>query len=297
MLWDLFRERDCVTIVRPVAEEADLRNIQQVPYEKLRPQFRTQVEAFVKKVYTYLKPKKIDGNVVTGRMFVDLASEYCKAINGSAVPTIHAAWASVVQHQFRLALRDAVQVYRQRMNERAMQHLPMAEEKLRDLHKIAKAEALKTLFATKLEHDPRFRECRSQFAARVKQLLEHVRTENANSSARVCDKLAKELFKQMEQKTYQGFNDLLLDSRLMPVRRLLKQQLAESEARILQLKAPEDAQRQLLTERLDFERRLDEARRSAEAAAQKAAREKAQLLDAERTLKEQMKIMQESTIC
>lgn len=28
---------------------------------------------------------------------------------GSAVPTIHAAWASVVQHQFRLALRDAVQ--------------------------------------------------------------------------------------------------------------------------------------------------------------------------------------------
>ncbi|CAK9049728.1 Guanylate-binding protein 4 (GTP-binding protein 4) (GBP-4) (Guanine nucleotide-binding protein 4), partial [Durusdinium trenchii] len=137
---DLFRERDCVTIVRPVAEEADLRNIQQVPYEKLRPQFRTQVEAFVKKVYTYLKPKKIDGNVVTGRMFVDLASEYCKAINGSAVPTIHAAWASVVQHQFRLALRDAVQVYRQRMNERAMQHLPMAEEKLRDLHKIAKAE-------------------------------------------------------------------------------------------------------------------------------------------------------------
>ena len=39
----------------------------------------------------------------------------------------------------------------------------------------------------------RFRECRSQFAARVKQLLEHVRTENANSSARVCDKLAKEL--------------------------------------------------------------------------------------------------------
>ena len=42
---------------------------------------------------------------------------------------------------------------------------------------------------------------------------------------------------------------------------------------------------------------LGGTRRSAEAAAQKAAREKAQLLDAERTLKEQMKIMQESTIC
>lgn len=42
---ELFRERDCVTIVRPVADEAELRNIQSVDYEKLRPQFRTQVEA------------------------------------------------------------------------------------------------------------------------------------------------------------------------------------------------------------------------------------------------------------
>lgn len=42
---ELFRERDCVTIVRPVADEAELRNIQNVDYEKLRPQFRTQVEA------------------------------------------------------------------------------------------------------------------------------------------------------------------------------------------------------------------------------------------------------------
>ena len=42
---ELFRERDCVTIVRPVADEAELRNIQHVDYEKLRPQFRSQVEA------------------------------------------------------------------------------------------------------------------------------------------------------------------------------------------------------------------------------------------------------------
>lgn len=45
MIKELFRERDCVTIVRPVADEAELRNIQNVDYEKLRPQFRTQVEA------------------------------------------------------------------------------------------------------------------------------------------------------------------------------------------------------------------------------------------------------------
>ena len=44
-LQDLFRDRDCVTIVRPVADEGDLRNIQKLPYESLRPQFREQVRA------------------------------------------------------------------------------------------------------------------------------------------------------------------------------------------------------------------------------------------------------------
>ncbi|CAE7407017.1 GBP1 [Symbiodinium pilosum] len=126
---DLFRERDCATIVRPVADEADLRNIQKLPYESLRPEFRVQVEAFVKKVYMFLKPKKIDGQLVNGAMLVELAGEYCKAINGSVVPTIQSAWTSVVQHQLRLSLRDAVQVYRSRMNETAMQHLPVSDEK------------------------------------------------------------------------------------------------------------------------------------------------------------------------
>ncbi|CAL1126621.1 unnamed protein product [Cladocopium goreaui] len=336
---ELFRERDCVTIVRPVADEAELRNIQNVEYEKLRPQFRTQVEAFVKKVYTNLKPKKIDGAVVSGSMFVDLAAEYCKAINSSVVPTIHTAWASAIQHQLRLSLRDAVQAYRTKMNEHAMQHLPMSEDKLRDLHKVAKAEALKILLATKLDSDPRFRESRSQFATRVKQLFEHVRMENSNVSQRQCDKIARELFKSIEQKlqakgTYQGFNDLLSDweqlkqlylqksagpsklevlsgwlnqQLLQAAQRLweefelameerksqLRQQLAESEARMLQVKAPDEAQRQWLSERLDLERRLDEAKRNAESVSQKAAREKAQLLDSERTLREQMKIMQD----
>ncbi|CAJ1346669.1 unnamed protein product [Effrenium voratum] len=336
---DLFRERDCVTVVRPVADEADLRNIQKLPYEKLRPQFRSQVEAFVKKVYTFLKPKKIDGATVSGSMFVDLASEYCKAINGSVVPTIHSAWGSAIQHQLRLSMRDAVQAYRAKMNEHAMQHLPMSDDKLRDLHKMAKAEGLKLLLATKLESDPRFRECRSQFAARAKQLLQHVRAENGNASQRQCDRLARELQKQIEQKlqvrgTFQGFSDLALDwerlkqlylqkaagpSRmevlsgwltaqlLQSAQQLwedlqmgaderaavLKKQLAESETRMLHLKAPDDAKRQWLSERLDMERQLDEARRREEAMVQKAAREKAQLLDSERTLREQMRILQD----
>ena len=49
--------------------------------------------------------------------------------------------------------------------------------------------------------------------------------------------------------------------------------------------------RQWLSERLELERRLEEAQRSVELVTQKALREKAQLLDSERMLKEQLKSM------
>ena len=39
----------------------------------------------------------------------------------------------------------------------------------------------------------RFRESRSQFAVRVKQLLEHVKAENSSVSQRQCEKAARDL--------------------------------------------------------------------------------------------------------
>ena len=39
----------------------------------------------------------------------------------------------------------------------------------------------------------RFRESRSQFAVRVKQLFEHVKAENSSVSSRQCEKAARDL--------------------------------------------------------------------------------------------------------
>lgn len=350
---DLFRDRDCTTIVRPVAEESDLRNVQRLPYESLRPQFRTQVEAFVKRVYMSLKPKKIDGAIVSGTMFVNLASEYCKAINNSVVPTIQSAWTSVVQHQLRLCLKDAVQVYRSQMNEKAMQHLPMPEDQLRELHKAAKAESLKVFLAPKFEsNDPKFREYRTELASRVKQLLDHVKAENLSTSQRQCERFAKELYgRQIENKlnvkgSYQNFEQLLQDWE--QVRKAFLQQtagpaqaetistwifqrmtesaqrlwdelrgsheerhvslqfkLAEAEAKSVNVRdvldnerskqtdSLEVAKRQWLAERIELERQVEDAKRTLEEVNMRASREKAQLVDTERTAREQMKILQE----
>lgn len=350
---DLFRDRDCCTLVRPVSEESDLRHVQKMPFEALRPQFRTQVGAFVHKVYNSLKPKKIDGAVVTGPMFATLASEYCKAINSSAVPTIQSAWTSVVQHQLRLSLKDAQQLYRSQMNDKAMQNLPMDEEQLRELHKATKAEALKVFLAPKFDtNDAKFREFRAELASRIKQLFDHVKKENMSTSQRQCERLAKELYaRHVESKlnvkgSYRTFEQLMDDWE--QVRKIyfqktagpaqvevmstwlfqrmteslqkvwedlrtsmeeraasLQRKLSETESRSTAVKdvldqerskqtdALDVAKRQWLAERLELERQVEDLRRGADEAVARSSREKAQLVDNERTLKEQMKILQD----
>lgn len=350
---DLFRERDCMTLVRPVSEENDLRYVQKMAFEALRPQFRTQVANFVHKVYNSLKPKKIDGAIVTGPMFATLASEYCKAINNSAVPTIQSAWTSVVQHQLRLSLKDAQQLYRSQMNEKAMQNLPMDEEELRELHKATKAEALKVFLGPKFDtNDSKFREFRAELASRIKQLYEHVRKENRSSSQRQCERLAQELYaRHVESKlcvsgSYKTFAQLMDDweqVRKVYLQRtsgpaqmdimstwlfqrmteslqkvwedlrkgmeerntILECKLAETESksvaardvldqeRTKQTDTLDVAKRQWLAERLELERQVDDLRRSADEAASRASRDKAQLVDNERTLRDQMKLLQD----
>lgn len=46
----LFRDRDCCTLVRPVVDEKQLKTIDSIPYGQLRPEFRAQSEELVAKI-------------------------------------------------------------------------------------------------------------------------------------------------------------------------------------------------------------------------------------------------------
>jgi hypothetical protein len=88
---------DCVTLVRPVADEAQLQSMYTLPYNQLRPEFRSQMETLQQKVHAsaHSNPKRIAGAVVNGSAFVRLAQCYVEALNTGAMPTIQSAWQSV----------------------------------------------------------------------------------------------------------------------------------------------------------------------------------------------------------
>eukprot|EP00742_Colponemidia_sp_Colp-10_P006063 GILJ01006488.1.p1 GENE.GILJ01006488.1~~GILJ01006488.1.p1 ORF type:complete len:770 (-),score=153.93 GILJ01006488.1:183-2492(-) len=216
MISQFFKERDCMTLVRPVADERELRAVNQMPYESLRPAFKQQVEMFVEKVYANVKPKAIHGTALTGSMFSALAREYCEAINSEGVPTISTAWDRVVDQEYRKALRSGLQVYRDRMFQFAMQRLPLNEEELTSIHKSTKGEARKEFDSKVLQSgDEKGQQFKTELLTKISQIHTHVVGENYTASRAFCDQLIRELHAKIEdqfaQEKYRTYEEFLAD--------------------------------------------------------------------------------------
>jgi hypothetical protein len=122
LLSNFFRQRDCVTLVRPAEEESQLKNLNEQPYESLRPEFRKVFESMKKKLLKNIQPKMLYGNVLNGAMLANLAQTYTEAFNTGKAPVISSAWGRVVQTQCEDALEDAVGGYKRRMAERITEY-------------------------------------------------------------------------------------------------------------------------------------------------------------------------------
>ncbi|OWZ09928.1 hypothetical protein PHMEG_00017291 [Phytophthora megakarya] len=111
LLSTFFPSRDCVTMVRPLTDEALLRNLIRQPYESLRPEFQEQMEVLRKKVSMSLQPKTMMSKVLNGPMLLSLTENYVEAFNSGSSPVITSVWDRVLESQCDEALDSAKQVF------------------------------------------------------------------------------------------------------------------------------------------------------------------------------------------
>ena len=60
--------------------------------DKLRPEFRSGLDALTKYVFERTRPKQIGATVMTGPVLVGITESYLEALNNGAVPTISSSW-------------------------------------------------------------------------------------------------------------------------------------------------------------------------------------------------------------
>lgn len=134
----LFPDRDCFTLVRPLNDERDLQRLDQIPLERLRPEFHAGLDALTRFIFERTKPKQVGSIIMTGPLLAGLIQSFLDAINAGAVPTIATSWQNVEESECRRAYDEAMESYIKILNESTLTD----EDMLREIHEGAAERAL-----------------------------------------------------------------------------------------------------------------------------------------------------------
>lgn len=80
-------------------------------FDDLRPEFVNQVINFRKRVTGRMKPKTLNGQKLSGELYLSMLSSYVGAINDGAVPNIENAWNYMCQEQCTKVMTESLETF------------------------------------------------------------------------------------------------------------------------------------------------------------------------------------------
>ena len=199
-LTNFFKIRDCATIVRPIDDESKLHQIDNEPYESLRPEFRSQMESMRSRVLAQLSAKKLRGKSMSGSMFATLVRTYVDAMNSDGVPTITTAWDHVAATETKAALKRSLDEFRTALDEITggppdFAKLPIDEAELQKSHKDIKRKAKADFSSGAVGSD-----AKDTYMAKLKKSMQDMYSDvtvaNESASSRYCSELFDSLHKE-----------------------------------------------------------------------------------------------------
>ncbi|XP_078473280.1 guanylate-binding protein 1-like [Lampetra fluviatilis] len=204
LICDYFKDRKCFMFPTPTRRE-NLEFIEKLPDGCLDPEFLTTAEEFAGHVLGRAAIMHIDGAILTGQSFVQLAEQYVTAQRNGTVPCIESALEQVITLTNLQAKKEALALYRERtaiaVTVDQLTPLLTAEE-LGHLHQQGTRDAVdlfheRSLLDSKGEHEKELMD------ALAKEYLKLVK-ENKEASALRCERRLQELFEPIRVKLQQG---------------------------------------------------------------------------------------------
>eukprot|EP01126_Amoeba_proteus_P035037 TRINITY_DN3522_c0_g1_i1.p1 TRINITY_DN3522_c0_g1~~TRINITY_DN3522_c0_g1_i1.p1 ORF type:complete len:379 (+),score=76.30 TRINITY_DN3522_c0_g1_i1:554-1690(+) len=187
-----FVRRDCITLVRPTTAERDLKAVDTIPEERLRPEFLSRVNELTNKVLSAVGPKIVMGRRLSGEGFLNLVRNYVDAINTDVVPNIENTWEILAKQENMRYYERSVEFYLKEM-EKAFELKPLEEDVLLVLHEEKREETLKSFLNSAMgDH----RSALEQLGKNLHKLFSNLHKENTESSITFCTDLFQRLFSQ-----------------------------------------------------------------------------------------------------
>eukprot|EP01127_Copromyxa_protea_P018100 TRINITY_DN5623_c0_g1_i1.p1 TRINITY_DN5623_c0_g1~~TRINITY_DN5623_c0_g1_i1.p1 ORF type:complete len:705 (-),score=131.73 TRINITY_DN5623_c0_g1_i1:77-2191(-) len=188
-LKEFFVRRDCYTLVRPTNSEKELRSIDSLEEERLRPEFLAGMEELRHKILSTVEPKTVLGKTISGPGFLYLMEGYVEAINSGAVPDIQTTWDAVAKQE-NARQRDLI-AEEYRSNMQSLGEQPLDVEFINVKHAEFRKEAMDQFFS-RVMGDPSV--CVGKLESKITEIWNEYQHNNKASSTEFCSTLLDHLY-------------------------------------------------------------------------------------------------------
>ncbi|KRX05422.1 P-loop containing nucleoside triphosphate hydrolase [Pseudocohnilembus persalinus] len=202
LLNSFFKERECITLVRPLVNEDNLQKLDQMELDQLRPEFFEQVMGFRKRILTHCKPKQVNGKNLNGEMYMALVNNYITSINEGAVPNIENAWSYVCKDECYKATQSALEIYEKTLKEILYPKLPTTLDEVKFCHKQAKEQAVEIF--RKMAVGDVAEEFQREVLKKIKEKSQQLKFMNEKESKNCAQNFIAREFQSIERKLKMG---------------------------------------------------------------------------------------------
>ena len=108
-----FKERECITLPRPVDEESDLHKLNEIPFCKLKPNFREEFLNLKKIIYEKAKIKKIGSQKINGLILVELLVSFINSLNSKIIPNINSAIDNIIINEIEKSYDNSIKLWKE----------------------------------------------------------------------------------------------------------------------------------------------------------------------------------------
>ena len=108
-----FKERECITLPRPVDEESDLHKLNEIPFCKLKSNFREEFLNLKKIIYEKAKIKKIGSKKINGLILVELLVSFINSLNSKIIPNINSAIDNIIINEIEKSYENSIKLWKE----------------------------------------------------------------------------------------------------------------------------------------------------------------------------------------
>ena len=108
-----FKERECITLPRPVDQEEDLHKLNEIPFNQLKANFRSEFLNLKRKVYEESRVKRIGNKKVNGPILVELLTQFINSLNSKIIPNINTALDNIIINEIEKSYENSQKLWKQ----------------------------------------------------------------------------------------------------------------------------------------------------------------------------------------